>query len=73
MDGDIVDEPSVTVVGRTRIDAVVSVNDELPEPDENGRFEATVVLEEGPNVIEIVASTADGEQLDIVILVIYIP
>ncbi len=73
LDGDVVNVSPLTVVGRTRIDAVVSVNDELPEPDENGRFEASIVLEEGINVIEIVASTADGVQLDIVITVFYLP
>lgn len=69
LDGDISDTQTVVVIGRTRIDAFVSVNDELPEPDENGRFEATVALEEGPNFIEIVASI-DDEQLGIVIPVI---
>ena len=73
LDGDVVSEATIAVIGRTRIDAVVSVNDELPEPDENGRFEASIVLEEGINVIEIVASTADGTQLDIVITVFYLP
>lgn len=73
VDGDIVADVALVVIGRTRVDAAVSVNDELPEPDVDGRFQATVQLEEGPNVIEVVASTADGDQLDIVITVFYLP
>ena len=60
------------MVGRTRVDAVVTVNDTVVEPDGDGRFEATVQLEEGPNIIEIVSSVASGEQLELVLVVIYI-
>ena len=38
----IVAEPSIEVVGRTRLDAVVSVNDVFAEVDEDGRFRVTV-------------------------------
>jgi hypothetical protein len=64
------DEATFTVVGRTRIDAVVTVNDNIVEPDIDGTFSSIVELEEGPNIIEIVAS---GDQKDIVLVVIYLP
>ena len=68
-----VETPSITVIGRTRADALVSVNDLILDPDANGQFEAVVPLEEGPNVIEVVASIATGAELDHVIAVIYAP
>lgn len=69
----IVAEASITVVGRTRIDAVVSVGDIFAEVDENGRFRVLVALEEGPNVIEIVASVEAGDELVEILIVIYSP
>ena len=69
----ISDEATFTVVGRTRIDARVTVNDTIVEPDIDGIFSSTVDLEEGPNIIEIVASVASGDQEDIVLVVIFLP
>ena len=66
-------ESSLTVVGRTRVDAVVTVDDSIVEPDVDGRFSSAVELEEGPNIIEVVASVATGEQEDLVLVVIYLP
>ena len=68
-----VSESSIEVVGRTRVDAVVTVNDTLVEPNIDGRFSLNVDLEEGPNIIEVVASVASGEQEDLVLVVIYLP
>ena len=69
----VVDTPGFTVVGRTRADAVVSVNDTLLEPGVDGRFSLDLVLDVGPTVIEVVASIATGEQLDEVLVAIYAP
>ena len=66
-------EPSLYVVGRTRVDAVVTINDTVVEPNIDGQFSLTVDLEEGPNIIEVVASVASGEQLDLVLVVFYVP
>ena len=63
----------LTVVDRTRVDAAVSVNDNLVEPDLEGRFRQVVDLEVGANVIEIVVSNASGEQKGLVLTVIYLP
>lgn len=67
------DEPFLDVVGRTRVDAVVTINDTVVEPDVNGQFLLTVALEEGPNIIEVVASVASGEQQDLVLVAFYVP
>jgi hypothetical protein len=69
----IVDTSSFTIVGRTRADAVVSINDLIVEPDVTGIFTATQALAEGPNIIEIVASVGLTDQLDHVLAVIYAP
>lgn len=68
-----VSESSFEFSGRTTVDALLSVNDSLLEIDEEGRFIFSMDLEEGPNVVEVVASNAFGEQYDEVILVIYEP
>ena len=69
----IVAEAALTVIGRTRIDAVVSVNDVFAEVDEEGRFRVPLELEEGPNIIEVVVSIGSGEELSEVLVVIYSP
>jgi hypothetical protein len=65
--------PTVTVRGVTSPGAVVSVGDDLADVDAGGAFSATVTLEEGPNVIEVVASDEDGNVLFQEILIIYEP
>lgn len=68
------DGPSVAVSGRSRVDAVVSVNDTLAELDEDGAFEVVESLVEGPNLIEVVASVDGGEtQTSAVLTVFYLP
>ena len=67
-------EVAMTVIsGLTRVDAVVSVNDDLVDVDESGSFEAQVELEEGPNIIEIVASVVGGEEEFVILTVFYLP
>jgi hypothetical protein len=69
----IVGTASFTLIGRTRADAVVSVNDLLVEPDVDDVFRVTFVLDEGPNIIKVVASVANQDPLDRVLAVIYAP
>ena len=61
---------TVDVVGRTRVDAAVSVQDTFVEVDEDGRFELTVELVEGPNIIEVVASVGTGEEEKSAVLIV---
>ena len=68
-----VSQSSIEVAGFTTVDALVSINDTVVEVDGDGRFATSVSLEVGPNVVEVVASNADGEQYDEVLLVIYEP
>lgn len=52
---------------------MVTINDSLVEPDIDGEFSLDVPLYVGPNIIEVVASVASGEQMDLVIIAIYLP
>lgn len=69
----VVDTPAFTIVGRTRADAVVSINDVIVEPNVEGIFTLTQTLIEGPTIFEIVASVPGEPALDYVLAVIYAP
>jgi hypothetical protein len=71
--GIVVLSAAFTVAGRMRADAVVSINDAIVEPGLDGRFSLDLVLDEGPTVIEVMASIATGAQLDEVLTVIFAP
>lgn len=66
------DKESLKVVGRTRVDAVVTINDTVVEPNIDGEFDLEVDLELGPNIIEVVASIANGEQEALLLVAIYL-
>jgi hypothetical protein len=68
-----VSQASYEFSGRTTVDALVSVNDYILDVDEEGRFGFNMDLEEGPNVIEVIASNTAGEQQGKVLLLIYEP
>lgn len=61
------------VIGRSSLDALVSVNDTIAQLDVDGRFSVSVPLDEGVNVVEVVASVASGEELSEVLVIIREP
>ncbi|MCX8252246.1 MAG: hypothetical protein OTJ98_10405 [Dehalococcoidia bacterium] len=69
----VVTESSVTVEGRTRIDAFVTINEHVVEPDIEGRFRQVVELEPGLNIIEIISSSAGGQQKSSILGIAYRP
>jgi len=69
----IVATDTILIAGETSVDAAVSVGEEFVDINLDGTFEKVVVLEDGINVIEIVASISSGEQYNQVITVIYTP
>ena len=68
----LIESSTFTVSGETRVDATVSVNDDLIDVDENGVFSALVTLEEGPNIVEVVASV-EAEEQSAVLTIFYLP
>ena len=69
----VVSTAAITVVGRTLVNAVVSVNDLFADVDQDGRFTVPLQLEEGPNIIQVVASVETGEEKAETITLIYSP
>lgn len=61
-DGSIINVGKTEVRGSTSPGAVVSVNDEITMADTQGAFTVTINLEEGPNIIEVVASDEEGNE-----------
>ncbi len=72
-DGAIVNTQQVTVTGTASPGAVVSVNDDILVVGPDGQFHDTVTLDEGPNVIEIVASNTSGSETSLELAVTYEP
>jgi Glucodextranase, domain B len=70
-DGDVVNQPQVELRGQTTVETVLSVNNEIHILPAQQDFVIPVPLEEGPNVIEIVASDYAGNEIDIILTVTY--
>ena len=69
----IIAADTILVSGMTSVDAAVSVGDEFIEVGLDGSFSRNVKLEDGINIIEVIASITSGEQYNQVIIVIYTP
>ena len=67
----IVSASLLRLSGRTGPNAVVSINGRSSPVDRFGYFSSTVALDEGPNVIDVVATNDDGRTLSTVMAVIY--
>ena len=63
----------VEVTGITVPSTVVSVNGNVADVDEGGNFTMMVVLEEGPNIIEVIASDLEGNEESRTLVIIYVP
>jgi len=64
---------SFEVIGRTSVDAHVSVGDTFVDVAIDGTFTSTVTLLEGTNEVEVVASTASGDESSIVLVIFFEP
>ncbi len=64
---------TVTVKGTTNVDAVVSINGKVISVDASGNFNEPVILDLGPNLIEVLASDFYGNSAFVAITVIYSP
>jgi hypothetical protein len=69
----VVNTPQVDVIGSAPVGAVISVNDEILIVGDDGQFKTTVSLDEGPNLIEIIASDHNGNESDLELTVVYEP
>jgi hypothetical protein len=72
-DESVVDRSPLEVHGITVVEGVVTVNGQVVDVGPQGQFTSSVILEEGPNIIEVVASDFDGNEEALALAVIYIP
>ena len=73
LDEAVVDTPQVDVLGSAPAGSVISVNDEILIVGSDSQFTVTVLLEDGPNLIEIIASDDDGNELTTLLTITYEP
>ncbi len=72
-DGHVSGEPFVRVIGVTRPDVVVGVNQASADVNALGIFESEMPLEEGDNLIEVVAVDIQGNVRFQTVVVFYFP
>jgi len=73
LDESVVDTPQIEVIGMAPPDTVVTVNDEILVVGLEQEFKVSITLEEGPNLIEIVASDINGNETSQLLTVYYEP
>lgn len=71
-DETVVYSSELVLMGKAEPDAVVSVNEVIVDVAADGKFSTTLMLEEGPNLIEVVASDFEGNEESASITVIYV-
>jgi hypothetical protein len=72
-DGAEFDIGQCQVSGVSAPGAVVTINDEIVIAEVDGSFQATISLEAGPNLIEVLASDASGGEAFTYLTVTYGP
>ena len=70
-DDDTVTESLINVTGQAPAETVISLNDDIFLVPADGNFSIPVALDEGPNVIELVASNTEGDEIELVLTVVY--
>jgi hypothetical protein len=73
LDEAVINTAQVEVIGSAPTGTVLSINDEIILVGDDEQFKAAVSLEEGPNLIEIIASDIDGNESSLLLTVIYEP
>lgn len=64
---------AIVASGQTSPDAVLSINGVIIPINDDGSFEVTLALNEGPNLLEIVSSDLSGNQESRVLWVVALP
>jgi hypothetical protein len=73
LDEAVVTLPQVEVTGSAPAGSVISVNEDILIVGADGQFKTTIALEEGPNLIEIIASDENGNETSALLTVTYEP
>jgi len=72
LDNSTVSAPQINLIGKVSRGTVLTINDYIYVLGA-GDFTIPFTLEEGPNVLEIVASDYDGNEVDVILTVSYQP
>jgi len=72
-DGAVVSAPLLDVFGLAPANTVLTINEQIILVGSDGQFKAVVTLDEGPNLIEIVASDFSGVEIVQLLTVTYQP
>ena len=73
LDEAIVNTPQVDVNGFVPAGAVVSINEEILIVGIDQQFKTIVSLDEGPNLVEIIASDENGNEISVLLTITYEP
>ena len=69
----IVASQPIRIAGRTRPGTLITVQGVAVALDELGQFATLVQLQPGPNIIDVIARSTDGQSLSSTVSVIYTP
>jgi len=69
----VVTTAQMDVIGLAPAAAVITINDDILIVGADGQFKTTVSLDEGPNLIEIIASDVNGNETSLLLTVTYEP
>lgn len=72
-DQSFVTQPIIPLIGRTTAGTVVTIKGVAVPVDISGVFSTTVTLEPGPNLIEVLGTSTEGEELNALVAVIFRP
>ena len=72
-DGATVTTQAVKVIGQAPTETVITINDEIILVQQDQSFEVEILLQEGSNLIDIVASDLSGNEIYIPLTVFYTP
>jgi hypothetical protein len=69
----VVATSTTTVRGRTVADAALTINGEVVPVGPTGEFTKSLLVQEGPNFIEVIASNIRGDEASVMLSIIYLP
>lgn len=72
LDESVLTTKEVIVSGKTLATAIASINGILTSVNNEGDFSSIVTLDEGPNILEVVVSDIRGEEVGMILTVIYL-
>jgi hypothetical protein len=68
-DNSTVTAGQVMIKGQTSPEAIVSVDDQADIAGDDGSFSIAVNLEDGPNLVDIIASNDNGDEVEVLLVV----